>query len=587
MEHGSEVPYLREVVVFLVTAGVVVPLFQRLKVSPILGFLVAGILIGPYGIGRFADTWPWLGYASIPDVQGVSHLAELGVVFLLFMIGLELSLQRLWAMRRMVFGFGALQVVITAAVVWAIGRAFGLDGPAAIVVGACLALSSTAIVTELLVERRRLASPPGRAAFSVLLFQDLAVVPILFVIGAFGARDQDGILLDLLIAMIEAAAAIAVILVAGRIVVRPFLRFVGASRNREVFTAAALLIILGTATATSFAGLSMALGAFLAGLVFSDTEFRHQIEADIEPFKGLFLGLFFVSVGMTIDPVFVAAHPLTIVGLTVGVFALKAVLLTGIALATRQPMPIAVETGLLLGQVGEFALVGLGAATALGVIPQDVAALLVVVAGASMAVTPMLVPFAEGIGKRLDARRLKGQMGSLETSGEMEGHVIIAGFGRVGRLLGEVLDHHKAPYVALDVNGPSVASLRRKGVPVYFGDTSRVDVLKRAGIETASAVVVTMDDPKAAENIVRAVRRDGHKVPIIARARDQEHAERLFTLGADEVIPETVEASLQLGEVMLRGLGLPQDAARTAIGDVRDRARAALEGARKPARPTG
>jgi len=584
MEHGSEVPFLREVVVFLVTAGVVVPLFQRLKISPILGFLVAGILIGPFGIGRFADSVPWLQYATIPDVEGVAHLAELGVVFLLFMIGLELSLQRLWAMRRMVFGFGALQVVVTGAVVWALSRAIGLGGPASIAIGACLALSSTAIVTELLVERRRLASPPGRAAFSVLLFQDLAVVPILFVIGALGARDQDGLLLDLLIAMLEAAAAIAVILGAGRIVVRPFLRFVGASRNREVFTAAALLIILGTATATSFAGLSMALGAFLAGLVFSDTEFRHQIEADIEPFKGLFLGLFFVSVGMTIDPAFVAANPLTILALTVGIFVLKAVLLIGIGLATRQPVPIAVETGLLLGQVGEFALVGLGAATVLGVIPRDISALLVVVAGASMAVTPMLVPFAEDLGKRLDARSLKGQLGRLDEGAEIEDHVIIAGFGRVGQLLGEVLDHQKAPYVALDVNGPAVASLRRSGLPVYFGDTSRVDVLKRAGIENASAVVVTMDDPKAAENIVRAVRRDGHKVPIIARARDRAHAERLFALGADEVIPETVEASLHLGEVMLRGLGLPQDAARMAIGDLRDRERAALDGFRGASR---
>lgn len=581
MEHGSEIPFLREVVIFLVTAGVVVPLFQRLRVSPILGFLIAGILIGPYGIARFAGDWPWLGFATIPDVDGVSHLAELGVVFLLFMIGLELSLQRLWAMRRMVFGFGALQVIVTGAVIWAIGRQLGLDGPAAIVVGCCLALSSTAIVTELLVERRRLASPPGRAAFSVLLFQDLAVVPILFVIGAFGNGDADGLVGDLLLALVEAAVAIGVILVAGRIVVRPFLRFVGARRNREVFTAAALLIILGTAAATSFAGLSMALGAFLAGLVFSDTEFRHQIEADIEPFKGLFLGLFFVSVGMSIDPAFVAGQPLLIAALIVGVFVLKAVLVMGIALAVRQPAAIAVETGLLLGQVGEFALVGLGAATALGVIPGDVSALLVVVAGATMAITPVLVPFAEALGKRLEARDLKAHVGRLDTRPDVADHVIIAGFGRVGRLLGEILDHQKAAYIALDVNGPSVASLRRAGVPVYFGDTSRVDVLKRAGIETASAVIVTMDDPVAAENIVRAVRRDGHKVTIIARARDRAHAERLFALGADEVIPETVEASLQLGEVMLRGLGLPPDAARALIGELRDQERAALEDYRR------
>lgn len=580
MEHGSGVPFLREVVVFLVTAGVVVPLFQRLKVSPILGFLVAGILIGPFGIGRLVSEWPWLRYASIDDVEGVSHLAELGVVFLLFMIGLELSLQRLWAMRRMVFGFGLMQVLVTGAVIWAGGRLIGLDGATAIIIGACLALSSTAIVTELLVEKRRLASPPGRAAFSVLLFQDLAVVPILFIIGALGARDPDGLALDLLIALVEAALAIVVILAAGRIIVRPFLRFVGGSRNREVFTAAALLIILGTAVATSFAGLSMALGAFLAGLVFSDTEFRHQIEADIEPFKGLFLGLFFVSVGMSIDPAFVVSRPVEIVGLTVGLFVLKAALLTAIGLAARLPLAIAVETGLLLGLIGEFALVGLGAADGLGLIDPDTSQLLVIVAGASMAITPLLVPWAEKIGKALEARSLHRELDGGLDGAELSDHVIIAGFGRVGRLLGDILEYEKAAYLALDVNGPSVAALRRKGVPVFFGDTSRVDVLKRAGIEHASAVIVTMDDPVAAENIVRAVRRDGHSVPIIARARDRAHAERLFALGANEVIPETVEASLQLGEVMLRGLGIPAEAARSIIGERRDMERAALDGFR-------
>lgn len=585
MEHGSGVPFLREVVVFLVTAGVVVPLFQRLKISPIIGFLVAGILIGPFGVGRLVADFPWLGYAAIADIEGVSRLAEFGVVFLLFMIGLELSLQRLWAMRRMVFGFGALQVVITAVVIWAVSRLAGVGGSTAIVIGSCLALSSTAIVTELLVEQRRLASPPGRAAFSVLLFQDLAVVPILFIIGALGARDPDGLVMDLLLAIGEAALAIVVILVAGRIVVRPFLRFVGASRNREVFTAAALLIILGTAVATSFAGLSMALGAFLAGLVFSDTEFRHQIETDIEPFKGLFLGLFFVSVGMSIDPAFVAAKPVLIIGLTLGLFALKAVVLAAIGLAVRLPVPIAVETGLLLGQIGEFALVGLGAARGLGVLDPDIAQLLVIVAGASMAITPLIVPFAEKLGKYLEARSLKRHLGDGFDGAELEDHVIIAGFGRVGRLLGDILEHQKAAYVALDANGPAVAEQRRKGFPVYYGDTSRVDVLKRAGIETASAMIVTMDDPVAAENIVRAVRREGHDVAIIARARDRAHAERLFALGANEVIPETVEASLQLGEVMLRGLGLPADAARMIIGERRDMERAALDDFRPSSNP--
>lgn len=579
MEHGHAPAFLHEILVFLAVAGLVLPVLQRLGLSAILGYLVAGIAIGPYGLGRLAETWPFLSYVVVSDVETISHLAELGIVLLLFMVGLELSLSRLWSLRQLVFGLGGAQVVVTGAIVAGIALLLGFGADAAIAIGACLALSSTAIVVELLVERRRLASPPGRAVFSTLLFQDLAVVPVLFIIGALGASGSQNVLWSLLVSIGAAAVAIAVILAAGRVLVEPAFRFIGGSRNRDVFTAAALLVILGTAVLTSAAGLSMALGAFLAGLVFADTEFRHQIEADVEPFKGLFLGLFFLSVGMTIDPLIVVAEPLTILAIVAGIMLLKAVIVIAIALAMRLPASIAVEAGLLLSQIGEFSLVGLALAASLGILTPEVQSLLVVSVGASMALTPLMAGPAERIGRALESRDTMKALGAELTSElGFRDHVIIAGYGRIGRMIGAILREQKTDFLAVDLDSRSVADARRAGDPVYFGDVRREDVLKNAGIESAAAVILTMDNPVGNEAVIAAIRRAGHhKTPVIARARDRVHAENLYALGVDEVVLEALEASLQLSEAMLRALGLPAEAARMAVAERREAERLALE----------
>ena len=324
MDEHSGIPYLREAVIFLVAAGAVVPVFHRLRISPVLGYLIVGGIIGPFGLGLWIGDMPVLSYAVIHDIEGVQALAELGVVFLLFMIGLELSLDRLWAMRRLVFGLGSLQILVTGTVIGALAWAFGNPPAVAIVLGACLALSSTAIVMQLLMQSHRLGTPLGRSSFAILLMQDLAVVPILFVVGILGAGTDGFPAVALFLALAKAVLAIGLIYVAGRLALRPALHVVAQTRSPEMFTAAILLTVIGISAITGLAGLSMATGAFLAGLLLAETEYRHEIEVDIEPFKGLMLGLFFMSVGMGIDWRVIAAEPLWILASVGGLFAVKA-----------------------------------------------------------------------------------------------------------------------------------------------------------------------------------------------------------------------------------------------------------------------
>ena len=376
---------LRDVIVFLVAAGVVVPFVQRLKVSPVLGFLFVGVIIGPYGLARFEETVPWFSYAAITDLEGVSALAELGVVFLLFMIGLELSFERLWSLRHAVFGLGGAQVAVTGVAIGSVAYLFNNPLPTAVVLGACFALSSTAIVMQLLAEKRRLGTPVGRTSFAILLFQDLAVVPILFMVGVFAAHGEGSVIVAFAAALGQAVMAVAAILLIGRLVIRPLFRIVGSSASRELFVATVLLVIIGTAITTNAVGMSMALGAFLAGLMFSETEYRHEITVDIQPFRGLLLGLFFVSVGMGIDMAEVAARPLWLASSVVGLFMIKGVILYVLARFSGHSQAVSLETSILLGQGGEFAFVVLGMAAALGLMPRDVAQFMLIVTGLTTA----------------------------------------------------------------------------------------------------------------------------------------------------------------------------------------------------------
>lgn len=563
-----ELPYLREILVFLAVAGLVVPLVRRLGISPVLGFLVAGLVVGPHGLGRLAGEWPVLRTILITDTEGVAVIAEWGVVFLLFTIGLELSIPRLWSMRRLVFGLGSAQVLVSAAAIGAIAWAFGNGTIAATIAGLALALSSTAIVVQLLIEKMRLSAPVGRTSFGILLFQDLAVVPILFLVTVLGAATAEPLPLSFAIAIGQAAAVIAAILVVGRLIVRPVFRFVGGPENREFFMAAALLAIVGTAVITSLAGLSLALGAFLAGLLFADTEYRHQINSDIEPFKGLLLGLFFLSVGMTLDLGAVFGQLQWVLLSVAGLLVLKAAIVLGLALLFRTRFPVALESALLLAQGGEFAFVITGAALALGLLDPAFTQFLLSVVVTTMFLTPPIAAGARRLGAWLEGRRMEEEekeAGDFEASD----HVVIAGFGRVGEMLARLLDQQRIPYLAVDRDPDRVARFREAGAPVHYGDAGDEHVLAQFNLERARAFVSTMDEADCAEHAVAAVRRRWPDLPVFARARDPEHGAKLRDLGAREVIPETTEASLQLGESLLGGLGFPDEAARQTISDLR------------------
>ena len=571
---------LREVMVFLFAAGVVVPLATRLKVSPVLGFLVVGLVIGPYGAARLTDTVPWLGYVLITDLEGVRPLAELGVVFLLFMIGLELSLERLWAMRRLVFGLGGAQILVSGAVIAFIASLFDNTLAAAVILGAGFALSSTAIVMQLLSENRRLGTATGQTCFAILLCQDLAVLPILFLVGAFAAQSEASVILAFARAIGGALLAVGVILFIGRLVIRPVFRFVGSTASREMFLALVLLVIAGTALATQQVGLSMALGAFLAGLLFAETEYRHEIEVDIEPFKGLLLGLFFVSVGMSIDIAQIQARPFWLIASVLGLYLIKSPIVYVLARWFGRSRVEALEAGLLLGQGGEFAFLIVGLGFQLGLIPGDTAQFMLIVTGLTMIATPAVAHGARNLARALEAREADRGQRDTGISAGLSGHVIVVGYGRVGQMLGAVLASQEIPHVGLDTDAQLVARFRSSGAGIFFGDARQPDILLKFAVDRAAALVITMDSPEASEQVVTVARRHWPHLVIYARARDRAHAARLIGSGASHVIPETVEASLQLGEMVLMGIGMPDEAARRVIESRRQAEQANIDESR-------
>ncbi|MGH1351742.1 MAG: cation:proton antiporter, partial [Methyloligellaceae bacterium] len=479
IESQLHLPYLRELIVFLIAAAILVPLFQKIKISPTIGFLIIGFLIGPFGLGLWVEQIGFVKYAVISEVEGVKTFAELGVIFLLFTIGLELSLRRLWAMRFSVFGLGSAQVLICGAVITAIAFAFGNTANASILIGACLALSSTAMVVQLLIENGRFSSPVGKTGFSILLFQDLAVVPIILLVGILGAKDSGGIGASLVFAIGTAAAVVLGIFIFGQIVLRPLFRLVTFRHSPEFFMAMTLLILILSSTITAMAGLSMALGAFLAGLLLAETEFRHQIEIDIEPFKGLFMGLFFMSIGMGIDLRIVWSDLYWLAISVIGLYVIKAAIITGICLVARKPLSVALPTGMLLGQGGEFAFVVIAIAMQAGIIPPDVAQFMIITASLSLISTPFVVI---GAIRLMDyfADDIRGDhpYKLTDTGEELSQHVIIAGFGRAGLAIGKMLAAQQVSYAAIDRKGPLVMKMKGQGHPVIYGDSSRKEVLR-------------------------------------------------------------------------------------------------------------
>ncbi len=582
MAASINMPVYSDALVVLGTAGIVVPLVHRLGISPVLGYLGAGAVLGPLGLGTFVSQIPLLYWFTVVDIKNVSGIADLGVVFLLFLIGLELSYERLMAMRRLVFGLGGLQVAISMTILAAIIAAAGQKTPVALVLGACLALSSTAIVLEVLSRQGRLSSSAGRASFSVLLAQDLAVIPILMFISILGAEKGGSVLANVGMALAQAIAAVAAIVLVGRTMLRPLLRQVAATQSSELFIAAVLFVIVGTGVVAAAADLSMALGAFVAGLLLAETEFRKAIEATIEPFKGLLLGIFFFTVGMGIDARILMREPLWLLISVVGLISLKAIVLAGLARLFKFSMPASIETGLLLGPGGEFAFVGIGLAAALGVVAPSVASFALAVASLTMALIPVLALVANRCSAYLK-EPIKTRAELVALPAPQTQHAIVVGHGRVGKVVCRMLDRHKVAYTAVDDDATGVADDRAHGHTVYYGNATSAAFLRACGLMDASGVIITIHSRPLIDAIVREVREARPDILIVSRARDAEHARHLYAIGVTDAVPETIEASLQLSEATLIGLGIPTGPVIASVHEQRDEFRKLLQDAAKQA----
>lgn len=568
--------HYKDILIVLGAAGIIVPLLMRLGISSILGFLVVGLLLGPHVLGRISENVPALPILTITDPEAVAGLAELGVVFLLFLIGLELSFERLKTMRKLVFGLGGLQVVISTAVLAAGAVYVGFDVKQAVVIGMALALSSTAIIIQLFSEDRRLGSQAGRISFAVLLMQDVAVIPMLLIVTALAAPAGSNLGLALVWAVGQALLAALLIVLIGRFALTPLLRLVATAKSPELFLAAVLFIAVGTGAAATLAGLSMSLGAFIAGLVLAETEYRRAIETIIEPFKGLLLGLFFLLVGLNLDLALLVQSPVKILAAGVAVIAIKFAMTLLCGKIFKLPERPMLEAAMLLGPGGEFAFVILAAATTLGLFKhQDTAATLLLVT-LTMMLIPLLSKIAKSLRKKLGPS-ISDQAANMEAPSEQQSsHVIIAGFGRVGTLVADMLAEQSIPYVALDIDVANVTRGRKAGYKVYYGDAANLAFLETCGLAAAKALAVTMDAPQRVEQILRLVRAEQKDLKIIARARDERHAQKLYEAGVTEAIPETIEASLQLAEALLVETGVPTGLAIAAVHGRRDVSRKLL-----------
>lgn len=589
MAQPHDYGIFRDMMVFLAAAAVVVPLVQRVKVSPVLGFLLAGALLGPHALGAAAREWPWLSLISVEASSGLGMLGELGVVFLLFLVGLELPVQRLITMRRLVFGLGGLQVALSAVLLSVIVAMLGATAQAATIIGFSLALSSTAIVLEVLSQQQRLKTASGRASFSILLLQDLAVVPLLLLVTILGKGQQGSLVFSVVTAFAQAVLAVVLIVLVGKVLMKPLFRLVASSETVELFVAATLLVAIGSGMLTASAGLSMALGAFVAGLLLAETEFKRAVETTIEPFKGLLLGLFFFTVGMSLNLQELVRNPLTLLSVVLGLVAVKGIVVTGLVRVFRMAWPTALEAGFLLGPAGEFAFIVLGLATSMELVPQDQGQFATAVASISMA----MIPIFDAAGRVL-SRYVAGRTSVVEDPAltalppeETKPRAIVIGYGRVGELVSDMLDRHKIAHVVTERSAKLVSDARGRGRPVYFGDGRNTQFLTTCGLKDAAAVVITIHTWIEIDDLILAVRSLRPDVVIVARARDAEHARHLYELGVTDAVPETIEASLQLSEAALVGLGIPAGPVIASIHEKRDEFREALQGAVRGRTPRG
>lgn len=558
-QHDGHHAAVNDALVLLLTTVIIVPLARRSGISPILGFLAAGIALGPNG------------FELVRDVGTSKALAELGVVFFLFEMGLELSTSKLKSLGGDVFGLGTVQFFVTGALISIASVMAGMNAQAAIVIGAGMALSSSAFVLQLLGERGEVGTRFGRAAFGILLFQDLAVVPVLVLTPLLtGPGGAGAVVKAISVASAKAVAALFFIFFMGKNLLQPVFRFVAKAKSSEAFIAVILFTVLGTSSLTQMLGLSDTLGAFLAGVMLAETRFRHQVEADIKPFRGLLLGLFFITVGFSIDLNLAWANLGTVASLVTGLLALKAGVTAAAGVASGLSIGSALRTGLLLAQGGEFAFVIYGLGQRVGVLPGDLSQLLLLVVALSMAMTPFLAAVGRRISSSLEKKRglIGVRMEDADTA-DARDFVMVAGWGRVGQSVCEMLDAKLVRYMAFDMSPTRVIDARNKGLPVFFGDACHPEVLRSAGVERARAVVVTLDEPEQALRAVRNIRREFEGIQVFCRARDRKHQKLLQAAGATAIVPELLEASLLLGGAVLLDYGTPIEEVNALIEEAR------------------
>jgi CPA2 family monovalent cation:H+ antiporter-2 len=565
MTHGEfSTSFLSDALVILGAAGIVIPVFARFRITPVIGFILVGVLVGPYGLGKMVFEQPWLGYMTITDPERLEPFAEFGIILLLFTIGLELSFDRLWAMRRLVFGLGALELLVISALLTAFLAMMGQYWTGAMGLGLALALSSTALVLQI----SGTQTPVGRAALAMLLFEDIAIVPIIFLLGAlapYAASDGEGMMTTLW----QGAVVILVLLAAGRLLLPRLFAQAARTKSPELFLSISLLVVIGASLATAATGLSPIVGALIAGLLIAETEYHVEVEHITEPFKGLALGVFLLTVGMGIDLLTIWDNLGPIALAVIGVLTLKA-LVTGILLrlmGARRGM--AAETGLLMASPSETTLIVLAAASTAMLIQPGTAQFWQIVTAIGLTVTPLLAKLGRIIGRKVDHRPTL-EDARADAGGNEEPRVVILGFGRVGRLVADMLKVHGKPYIGIDGDADLIANARQEGYTVSFGDAARSGAMERLGIGKALAVVLTMDEPVLAQRLVRKLRNDHPDLLIISRARDARHAAQLYMSGATHAVPETLESSLQLSEAVLSDLGVAMGPVIASIHEKRD-----------------
>jgi len=539
----DESAHLSQIVVLLCAAVLIVAVCRVVRLSPVIGYLAAGAAIGPFGL------------KLIHDVETTTGIAEFGVIFLLFIIGLELSFDRLRSMRKHVFGFGSAQVLVTSALFAISFLGFGGHAMAAVIIGGGLALSSTAIVLQVISEQGERSSQVGRLSLAILILQDLAVIPLLMLVSLPDAQDKS-MLAALTDALFKASIGLAIIFIAGHLLLRPLFRFIASLDNTELFTATTLLVALGVSWLTSMAGLSPALGAFMAGLLVAETEFKPQVEADVLPFKGLFLGLFFMTVGMSLDIDILQDRFLHIITLTIMLMASKALIIMALCRIFRFTIATAVHTGMLLSQGSEFAFILFSLAASHGVLEGPIAQMLLVAVTVSMALTPLVAHIGKRIALMLEKHDLSRSDHLSEETLDLSHHVIVSGFGRVGHTVAQLLEVEHINYVAIDIDSLLVSRERKRGTPVYYGDTTRLHVLNALGVARARAVILTHNDTRVALATIATIREVSRDIPIIARAKNIEQIQKLEAAGATLAVAEMFETSLQLGGALLKSLGV-------------------------------